>query len=364
MLGPMVETARHYRVLPSHRLQRLSVLVTLVLLGAGCASGYPVTRMVGGHRVEGRFVGDQATLRTSKAWFSRPRAASMRPRQPTKGPSCTIPIAPSSGPASEPCVARRRPNRVRLPTQAGPGMRSRGRPRLIPRTRKRGPSGPDATCDTGSSSKPRERRALPPRSIPIVSSHPFCLLRSSNDKAASSKRVSGSMVWWSASPPRPTRTKPWRVSPGVPTTTRVAKRPSARSSPYDRLAMAPTLQASSAIARRDRLRTWQPRFRARTEPRALRPTLERSARSQGCGSRCRRVRANTRGARAERRSIRQRCASSGRGRRGFWHATTQPFRRSCPRCRPRRHRYRLGGALLICRASGPPDGFRNQADLG
>src|SRR4051812_19592452 len=60
MLGPMVETARDHRVLPSHCLQRLSALVILLLLGAGCASSYPVTRMVGGHRVEGRFVGDQA----------------------------------------------------------------------------------------------------------------------------------------------------------------------------------------------------------------------------------------------------------------------------------------------------------------
>ena len=56
----MVETARDHRVLPLRRLQRLAALAISVLLGAGCASSYPVTRMVGGHRVEGRFVGDQA----------------------------------------------------------------------------------------------------------------------------------------------------------------------------------------------------------------------------------------------------------------------------------------------------------------
>jgi len=60
MLGPMEQTARDSWVLPSRRLQRLSALVISVLLGAGCASSYPVTRMVGGHRVDGRFVGDQA----------------------------------------------------------------------------------------------------------------------------------------------------------------------------------------------------------------------------------------------------------------------------------------------------------------
>jgi Tfp pilus assembly protein PilF len=41
-------------------LRRLATVVVSALLGLGCASSYPVTRMVGGHRVEGRFVGDQA----------------------------------------------------------------------------------------------------------------------------------------------------------------------------------------------------------------------------------------------------------------------------------------------------------------
>lgn len=56
----MEQTARDHEVLPSPRLRRVAPLVVSILLGVGCASSYPVTRMVGGHRVEGRFVGDQA----------------------------------------------------------------------------------------------------------------------------------------------------------------------------------------------------------------------------------------------------------------------------------------------------------------
>jgi tetratricopeptide (TPR) repeat protein len=41
-------------------LKRLAPVLLALLLGAGCASSYPVTRMVGGHRVQGRFVADQA----------------------------------------------------------------------------------------------------------------------------------------------------------------------------------------------------------------------------------------------------------------------------------------------------------------
>jgi tetratricopeptide (TPR) repeat protein len=41
-------------------LRRFVTLMLASLLGTGCASSYPVTRMVGGHRVQGRFVGDQA----------------------------------------------------------------------------------------------------------------------------------------------------------------------------------------------------------------------------------------------------------------------------------------------------------------
>src|SRR5262249_30854064 len=53
--------ARDHELLPSPVLKRLAPVLAALLLGAGCASSYPVTRMVGGHRVQGRFVAGQAS---------------------------------------------------------------------------------------------------------------------------------------------------------------------------------------------------------------------------------------------------------------------------------------------------------------
>src|SRR4029079_817348 len=59
-LGPMEQGRRKNQLLPSPMLRRLALPMIVLPLGVGCASSYPVTRMVGGHRIQGRFVGDQA----------------------------------------------------------------------------------------------------------------------------------------------------------------------------------------------------------------------------------------------------------------------------------------------------------------